>query len=305
LKKRVKVFEVGNFAGKGEFSLDRVNELFGSVKEKVQGIFIHSSKWKAEGKEPIGIAEFDNFGVDNNIAYADMELNEKGQKYYDDGIIKGISVEIGKGLNKIALLPLGVNPAIKGTEFQEALEFEEVTIETPIIDIVEETPEAKEVEEAKVKVEEVVAGIKELTHEELETVKSEFQAIEFSMKPVKSEEEMRNEIKAEYEAERTTEKELAEFEEVLNKKVLPLHQEAYKVAFGKSQKESEVIEFSETEKVTMKDHLLSKVKAMGDIELTKEFAKMQGKDQEITDGQKKLNEIKEISEQTNKMYGGK
>lgn len=119
MKKRIKVFETGNFPFQGgNYDFQRVKNIFGDVKDKIVSQFVHTSK--AKGKEII-LGEFDNFEVkEDGQVYADLEFNEKGEKYYEDGILEGISVEIPNDkLTKIACLPLGVKPAINGAEFQE------------------------------------------------------------------------------------------------------------------------------------------------------------------------------------------
>lgn len=159
LKKRVKIFESGKYQ-QGEFNSDKVMGIFGNVKNKVSAIFAHTSKWKDTGKKPVKIGDFDNFKVENKggkaIAYADLTLSEKGKMYKEDGVFKGISVEIPEdNLTDIALLPIGVNPAVAGAEFEEKgntsfyFEYEE--------------HEIKNQGGIKVSLEEIIAGMKGLT----------------------------------------------------------------------------------------------------------------------------------------------
>lgn len=122
-KKRVKVFESGSFP-QGEFSEERTKRVFENAGE-VPGIYIHSSKWQNKGKNPLELGKFNNFSFEktgeNLAVYADVELNEKGQLYHEDGVFNGISVEIDAtkdSLGSIALLPLGVEPAVATAEFQ-------------------------------------------------------------------------------------------------------------------------------------------------------------------------------------------
>ncbi|MEG1942056.1 MAG: hypothetical protein RR191_06395 [Cetobacterium sp.] len=132
-KKRVKVFSSGNYP-QGDYPPERVKKIFGNAT-KSNAIFIHTSKWK--GNSPPKVGEFSGFELVNNgnkvDVFANIELNEKGKVYHSDNIFKGISVEIpGDKLTNIALLPLGINPAVEGAEFEENsfiepsdLEFEE------------------------------------------------------------------------------------------------------------------------------------------------------------------------------------
>lgn len=122
-KKRVKVFESGNYP-QGEFSEERTKKAFESAGE-IPAIYIHSSKWQDKGKNPVELGKFDNFSFQKEgeqlSVFADIELNEKGEIYHADGIFNGISVEIDQtndSLSKIALLPLGVEPAVATAEFQ-------------------------------------------------------------------------------------------------------------------------------------------------------------------------------------------
>ncbi len=134
--KKVKVFETGTHNGQ-EFSNEDVKNIFGKA-EKANAIFAHSSKWKDLGKTPLNLGEFSDFELleeeGKTKVYAGVEFNEKGLSYKEDGTFKGISVELleDNKLGNIALLPVGVNPAVKGAEFQvsEALEFEEREFET-------------------------------------------------------------------------------------------------------------------------------------------------------------------------------
>jgi len=316
ITKRVKVFQAGKYP-QGEFSESKVQEIFGNVKEAIQGIFIHSSKWEQEGKEPIQCGEFSNFSVENGTAFADLSLNNKGQEYYNDGIFKGISVELSNGLKKIALLPLGVNPAITGAEFQ--LEFEEVTTEELPVNNFEEE-EKMTLEEVKAflmtagigdKIEvmsSIVGSLSEADTRAARALAYEFadktqitvdefakeKGIEIEIKEAKvakTEEEIRAEIQAEFEAKDKAKTELQEFEAELKAKVLPAHREAYRMAFIAAQGQSELLEFEEGKgKMTAKAHLLSKVKGMTNIELLGEFAQAEGT-VEFSEEQKAAKEI--------------
>lgn len=158
LKKRVKIFESGKYP-QGNFSHERVKKIFNNIKKKSKAIYAHTSKWKEANRKPVEIGEFDKFSVEKKngktIAYADLTLSEKGKMYKEDGIFKGISVEIpNDNLTEIALLPIGVNPAVQGAEFEEGstsfyFEYEEYEI--------------KDQGGKKVGLEEIIAGMKGLS----------------------------------------------------------------------------------------------------------------------------------------------
>ena len=137
MKKRVKVFESGTYT-QGEYPADKVKKIFEKSKGDIKAIYAHTSKWLNSGKKPIELGEFHNFQTVNDgdklKVFADISLNKKGKDYYNDGIFQGISVELPEdNLTKIALLPIGVNPAVAGAEFQSDdafyFEFEEIEME--------------------------------------------------------------------------------------------------------------------------------------------------------------------------------
>ena len=205
--KKIKVFESGNYP-QGNFNKERVKSIFGNVKDKIVAIFSHTSKWKDANKEPLNIGNFFNFELketDDKIeVLANVEFNELGEKYYQDGILKGVSVEITDKdiLSKVAILPIGINPAVAGAEFEEMtiLEFEEVEELTR---------------------EEV---IKTLTLEELKTVNIDGYNIEINAKEeptIKTEAEIREEVKREFERKAEIKKEVAEFMSENSKKITP------------------------------------------------------------------------------------
>lgn len=209
LKRKIKVFESGIYP-QGKFSKDKVTNIFSNIKDKIKGIFVHSSKWKEENREPLEVGTFDNFNInengDNVEVYADIKFNDKGEKYYNDGILKGVSVEIDtlkNKLDKIAVLPIGTNPAVNGAEFQESdiaiLEFKEVEMNR----------------------EEVISS---LTIDEIKSIKRDGYVIEVKefeeIKP-KTEEEIRAEILAEFEKKDKVKTEVLEFMSLNSKKITP------------------------------------------------------------------------------------
>ena len=99
--------------------------------------------------------------------------------------MKGVSVEIDKDtdtLTKVAILPIGINPAVQGAEFQEMIvEFEEVIEDSKD----EPTPEEP----------------KEITIDEvIEKFGNEYNITKKEEVVVKTEEEIREEVKKEFEA---------------------------------------------------------------------------------------------------------
>ena len=289
IKKTIKVFEVGNYP-QGEFSLEKVKQIFTGIKAPISGIFSHSSKWITEEKEPIEIGEFENFILKNNQVYADVEFNEKGSKYYNDGILKGVSVEIdtkSNTLQKIAVLPIGMTPAINGAEFQMdtdgiILEFEEDKLNlaelieslgalTPAERITVAIATLKELDVTQVDVGPILTRAWELDDQQwyIKNLISNGYVVEkaeeFSkeklielVKPlgfdlvefqvkVKTEEEIRNEIMLEF----SRKERFNNLKTDLNKKVFPSVQPIIEFAIEKAlQEEDKIIEFSETEKIS-------------------------------------------------------
>jgi len=118
LIEKIKIFETGNYS-QGNFPSEKVSEIFGKLKNPVKAQFAHTSKWD-NPDNIIEIGEFSNFELSDGIISADVSLNEKGESYYKDGIIKGVSVELDNdNIHKIACLPIGVTPAVYGAEFEE------------------------------------------------------------------------------------------------------------------------------------------------------------------------------------------
>lgn len=278
-KKRVKVFESGNYP-QGEFSETRTRKAFETAGE-IPAIYIHTSKWEDKGKSPVELGKFNNFSFqkegDQLSVFADVELNTKGETYHADGIFNGISVEIDQtndSLSKIALLPLGVDPAIATAEFQKEenkvvytgkyQEFEEeggtktVTIDK-IIEAIKGLPLGDRATvinalTATVSDEERKGMRKLLEWEKIEVIQS-------TPEKELTEEEMRKQIKEEMEFE-ANEKALIELSK---KKVIPVLQPVVEFAIKKAGEErTKVIEFSETEKISYFEKLKKEFEAMPD-----------------------------------------
>jgi hypothetical protein len=121
MRKRVKVFEAGNYDFKGSFPVERVKEIFGKIASPIVGQFQHTSKINSAGKKPLELGEFSEFEItDDGVVTATLEFNEKGKQYFEDEIINGVSIELSnEGVDKIAILPVGVEPHVSGAEFSE------------------------------------------------------------------------------------------------------------------------------------------------------------------------------------------
>lgn len=292
-KKRVKVFESGSFP-QGEFSVERTKKVFENAGE-VPGIYIHSSKWENKGKNPLKLGKFDNFSFEktgeNLAVYADVELNDKGQLYHEDGVFNGISVEIDAtkdSLGSIALLPLGVEPAVATAEFQaeekkvvytgKYQEFEEEGGTTKVAVTKDDIKKALTEFSLGDRAEIINALVATVSDEERKGMRKlmEWEKIEYIQNtPEKelTEEEMRKQIKEEMEFE-AKEKDLIELSK---KKVIPVLQPVVEFAIKKAGEErTKVIEFSNTEKLSYFEKFKQEFEKMKDgANFKSEVAKME------------------------------
>ena len=299
MKKRIKVFEAGSYP-QGDFSLDRVKEVFSSIENPVGGIFSHTSKWLNEKKSPVNVGEFSNFEIKGGDVYADIEFNAKGTNYYNDGILKGVSVEIDKNTNKllkIAVLPVGINPAVSTAEFQEdetgiVIEFEEVEqvgykeILTALaaLDVTALSQiELETLSDAAYKLNDDKYRISKLTEngytvvktaefgkEQLEEIAKNLnlQVVEFEEQPVLSPEEMRAQIKSELEFENKLETGITEMKKIIP----PALQHVVEFALRESaKKREEIIEFSEEEKISEFEKITGEIKNLGTNKVFKNY----------------------------------
>lgn len=324
MKKRLKIFQTGHYP-QGEFSLERVKKIFSGITNPVQGIFSHSSKWITDGKNPVVIGEFSNFSIEGDKVFADIEFNNKGNNYYTDGILKGVSAEIDftkDKLTKIAVLPMGINPAITGAEFQEiegiTLEFEEVKIvsiaeiiaalatlnvaEISQSDLEALNNQAYKLQDDKWKINKLIeAGYivqKEFSKEEIENIAKPlgFTLIEFQEPVLKSAEEYRAEARAEIEFEMKRDILIANSKT----KFPPAIQEIVEFAIMKAAEEREIIiEFSETEKITRFDKIAAIVSETKKHHTQEIFYK----DLEFEE-QESVDYMAQAKEATKKIYGG-
>lgn len=301
-KKRVKVFESGTYP-QGEFSEERTKKAFESAGE-IPAIYIHSSKWQDKGKSPVELGKFDNFSFQKEgeqlSVFADIELNEKGEIYHADGIFNGISVEIDQtndSLSKIALLPLGVEPAVATAEFQaegkkvvytgKYQEFEEGGKKVKVTK--EEIKKALTEFSLGDRAEIINALVAIVSDEERKGMRKlmeweKIQAIQSIPEKELTEEELRKQIKEEMEFE-AKEKELIELSK---RKVIPVLQPIVEFAIKKAGEErTKVIEFSDTEKLSY----FEKFKA--EIEKMEDAANFESEVEKIEFGAENENERKE------------
>lgn len=304
-KKRVKVFESGNYP-QGEFSETRTRKAFETAGE-IPAIYIHSSKWEDKGKSPVELGKFNNFSFqkegDQLSVFADVELNTKGETYHADGIFNGISVEIDQtndSLSKIALLPLGVEPAVATAEFQaeekkvvytgKYQEFEEEGGEEVAVtkdDIKKALTEFSLGDRAEI----INALVATVSDEERKGMRKlmeweKVEAIQNTPEKELTAEELRKQIKEEMEFE-AKEKALIELSK---KKVIPVLQPVVEFAIKKAGEErTKVIEFSETEKISYFEKFKDEFEKMKDAanfesEVDKmEFGKENGEKKQADD----------------------
>lgn len=280
-KKRVKVFESGNYP-QGEFSETRTRKAFETAGE-IPAIYIHSSKWEDKGKSPVELGKFNNFSFqkegDQLSVFADVELNTKGETYHADGIFNGISVEIDQtndSLSKIALLPLGVEPAIATAEFQKEekkvvytgkyQEFEEEGGTTKVAVTKDDIKKALTEFSLGDRAEIINALVATVSDEERKGMRKlmEWEKIKVIQSTPEKEltiEEIREQVKNEMEFE-AKKKALIELSK---KKVIPVLQPAIEFAIEKAAAErTTIIEFSETEKISQFEKFEKEFGAMPD-----------------------------------------
>lgn len=280
-KKRVKVFESGNYP-QGEFSETRTRKAFETAGE-IPAIYIHTSKWEDKGKSPVELGKFNNFSFqkqgDQLSVFADVELNTKGETYHADGIFNGISVEIDQtndSLSKIALLPLGVEPAVATAEFQaeekkvvytgKYQEFEEEGGTTKVAVTKDDIKKALTEFSLGDRAEIINALVATVSDEERKGMRKlmeweKVEAIQNTPEKELTEEEMRKQIKEEMEFE-AKEKALIELSK---KKVIPVLQPVVEFAIKKAGEErTKVIEFSETEKISQFEKFEAEFEKMKD-----------------------------------------
>lgn len=275
VKKRLKVFNSVQTLTKGDFSIDRVKQIVENTNarlETVQATNHHSSKWeKAWGntKKHLEFGSVDNFSAnENGEVFADIELNSKGEMYYEDGSIKNISVEIDRDKNeiiKVACLPPWDPQHIKDAvlEFNDdnpfganegwvsIIEFEEGGVKMPLINgdlgsaTLDEKVEALKAIGGTFTKGDVAAAntIRDLFYQ----MRAEFSdedlgqlARDLGIKPVESEEEIRARVKAEFEAEKN--KRANESPEEIEKRVREEMKAEFEAERAKDQRVSEFME---------------------------------------------------------------
>lgn len=283
---KVKVFESGNYP-QGEFNAEKVKNIFSKVVEPIKAIFSHTSKYK-QGEAPIEIGSFKDFTIEEKgekaIVYGNIDFNEKGNNYYKDNILKGVSVEIDKDtdtLTKVAILPIGINPAVQGAEFQEMIvEFKEVIEDSKN----EPTPEEP----------------KEITIDEvIENFGNEYNITKKEKVVVKTEEEIREEVKKEFEAKYNAKKLKDNFLEKNKSKLTPtikefMTDELLETIF----EDSRTLEFGENENYKVHEVIEKLFDKLPNIN-TEEFSKKV----EIKENDEEIDFMKKAKEETLKRYG--
>ena len=339
MKDKLFIFKAGKFPVQGDYSVEKVKEIFGNVTDNIKGIFAHTSHWNKLEKEPLELGEFSNFEVDEEgKVYADIEFNEKGLQFKLDNVIKSVSVEIdtvSNKLKKIALLPLGVKPQIAGTEFEEQ---EMDLIEFELIENKKEFEGGNIVTLEEVKLFMKTAGIGDkievmstivgsLSEQDTRAARAlawEFaektevegkDLVEFASKKgidieikeavkPKTEAEIREEVRLEFEEKEVLGKRIAEKELFLanNKdKIIPALKPLVEFAYEEAQKQENVIvEFSETEKIPMKakiEKVISEFQAVNKKEVTPKLG-------EFEEGNELIEAAKEAGRNLNIIGGG-
>ena len=283
---KVKVFESGNYP-QGEFNAEKVKNIFSKVVEPIKAIFSHTSKYK-QGEAPIEIGSFKDFTIEEKgekaIVYGNVDFNEKGNNYYKDNILKGVSVEIDKDtdtLTKVAILPIGITPAVQGAEFQEMIvEFEVVKEDSKD----EPTPEEP----------------KEITIDEvIEKFGNEYNITKKEEVVVKTEEEIREEVKKEFEAKYNAKKLKDNFLEKNKSKLTPTIKEFMTDKFLETIfEDSRTLEFGENENYKVHEVIEKLFDKLPNIN-TEEFSKKV----EIKENDDEIDFMKKAKEETLKRYG--
>lgn len=277
MKKRVKIFETGKYP-QGDYSIDRVKKIFGDVKDGVKAIFQHTSKWKQAGKQPVLVGEFGNIQVDDaGKVFADIEFNDKGNGYFEDGILTGISVEIPDDkLTAISVLPVGVKPAVKGAEFEEQspffmeAEFEDITGGATVV-----TKEEIIAALAGLTLDDKIAILKAIsggiTNEQKKAMRTIVYGEFEEKKEPETEEQIRARITAEFEAKEERKGRVDKFLSDNKLKITPAMKNAGMEEFCKIiAEDTEAKEFSADEKITAFEKFEKIFEAIPDIINTKE-----------------------------------
>jgi len=313
MAKRVKVFSATN--KNGNTPLEKVKEKFTIDKATAQ--FIHTSHYMKEGTTPVIIGDFQNFELKGNDVFADLTLNDTGEAFRKQGIFKGISAElpIDGVCQTIAVLPLGVNPACVGAEYEKqynVIEYQEgvkMTAEEVIVALATFTLEDK-IKVAKGLSDNITADDKmalrktlnvtneweEMSPEEKDKIKSK---IEFEAKPQKTAKEIELEAKvAEYEA-KEVESRVDSVIEANKTRLIGSLPRIAKAALMSAVKDNTVIEFE-----AGKDKITAFEQYKKDIEGLKDFAYLTQEYQSNTEKPNKEKSIDDYKKDVEKMHGG-
>lgn len=251
---KVKIFSSGKYP-QGEFTKEKTKKVFENAKD-TNAIYIHSSHW--DNKEPITLGTFKDYEIrengENVDVYATLELNEKGKEYNNDGIFNGVSVEVNTAsdtLDKIALLPLGVEPAVQGA----VVNFEQATNKIIFQNQINLKKEVKHMDKNA-----ILEAMKKLSANDIKSIMAEFEE-----KPTpKTEAEIRREVEKEFE----TKAEIKELIEASKKKVTPVLMDMVEFALEMAGKEKEkIIEFSKDEKMSYFEKFKKQLSEMQELQL--------------------------------------
>ena len=298
MKKRIKIFETGMYP-QGIFNKERVKNIFGNIKDSIQGIFSHTSQW-TEDKEAVELGDFSNIEIvdkgHKSEVYADVNFNEKGKGYYEDGILKGVSVEIPEGkLTRVAILPVGIQPAIAGAEFSKQpilFEFSEIKEDKP--------PKKEKGEDEKMDKEEV---LKNLTKEDIERQAERLNiTVTERLKP-KTPEELEREITARITKEAEDKAKVQEFMKEHDKKIVPAFKPFFEKIVEESLKSEVNWEFNKKD-TSLYDGLQEFMKKMPEFSGFKNYSGGIEFDDQSDGKDDSAEAMRKAFEDTKKRYGG-
>lgn len=326
---RIKIFESGNYP-QGDYPKEKVKSIFEKVTDDIKGIFMHTSRLENSKHEEKQLATINDFYFDekgdNVTVYANIEFNEDGAFMKDRGFLSGVSVELPDDkLTKIAILPIGLKPAISGAEFEEKkvffTQFEEINNNNNIEGGKKMGNEEIITALATLKLEEKMRLAKTLSDslstEDIKLLRktlnitSEWEdmtidvkkrmfekaKVEFAEQPkFKTEAEIREEIKAEFQEKDRLEKETKEFEKLVDEKVIPAYRQEMKILGRYAIADKGTVEFEEAgEKKSLRN--FEKVKSLLenktglDISQNLEISEFERKETTIESETKKFKEM--------------
>ena len=104
MKKRIKIFETGMYP-QGVFDKERVKNIFGNIKDNIQGIFSHTSQW-TEDKEAVELGDFSNIEIvdkgHKSEVYADVKGYRGNIKVQEKDELKNKNLVMRKIVDRIS-----------------------------------------------------------------------------------------------------------------------------------------------------------------------------------------------------------